>query len=49
MTENEKAVIIGCWINGASVEQICELLIYQPETVKNIIEEYEKQNHKIKK
>lgn len=49
MTENERAVIIGCYVNGASFEQISELLIYPIETVKNIIEEYEKENHKIKK
>lgn len=49
MTDNEKAVIIGCYINGAKPLQIASLLHYSEDEVKLVISEYEKQNGKIKK
>lgn len=49
MTDNEKAVIVGCYINGAKVLAICALLHYTEDEVKKVIDEYEKQHGKIKK
>lgn len=49
MTPNEKAIIIGCHLNGASPEQIAQELLYDTHVVLEVIEEYEKNNHKVKK